>query len=90
MLAGITGLFWYGQFFFYNLAHVRMGHYKFTSWAIHMIMLVLISNAVGMALREWRMCRPATHKVLRLALILLVVAVLLLTYGNYLGNLVAT
>jgi L-rhamnose-H+ transport protein len=87
VLAAVTGLFWYGQFFFYNLGHVRMGHYKFTSWAIHMIMLVLISNAVGMVLREWRMCRPRTHKTLRVALILLVVAVLLLTYGNYLGNL---
>ncbi|MCX7005701.1 MAG: rhamnose:proton symporter, partial [Kiritimatiellaeota bacterium] len=27
-MAGITGLFWYGQFFFYNLGHVRMGEYK--------------------------------------------------------------
>ncbi len=34
-MAAITGVFWYGQFFFYNLGHVRMGHYKFTSWAIH-------------------------------------------------------
>jgi L-rhamnose-H+ transport protein len=86
LLSAVTGLFWYGQFFLYNLGHVRMGHYKFTSWAIHMIMLVLISNAVGMVLQEWRMCRPLTHKLLRLALIILVAAVLLLTYGNYLGN----
>ena len=57
-MALVTGLFWYGQFFFYNLGHVRMGHYKFTSWAIHMIMLVLISNVVGIVLREWRTCRP--------------------------------
>jgi L-rhamnose-H+ transport protein len=87
LLAAVTGLFWYGQFFFYNLGHVRMGHYKFTSWAIHMIMLVLISNAVGIVLREWKMCRPFTHKTLRLALVILVAAVVLLTYGNYLGNL---
>ena len=64
-----------------------MGHYKFTSWAIHMIMLVLISNLVGMVLREWKMCRPLTHKTLRVAVVILVAAVLLLTYGNYLGNL---
>lgn len=87
LLAAVTGLFWYGQFFFYNLGHVRMGHYKFTSWAIHMIMLVLISNVVGIVLREWRMCRSLTHKTLRVALVILVAAVLLLTYGNYLGNL---
>ena len=86
LMAALTGLFWYGQFFFFNLAHVRMGHYKFTSWAIHMILLVLISNLVGILLREWRLCRARTHSTLGVALIVLIVAVLLLTYGNYLGD----
>ncbi len=88
-LAVVTGLFWYGQFFFYNLGHVRMGAYKLTSWAIHMIMLVLFSNVVGVILREWRACRRATHRTVALALLVLVSAVLLLTYGNYLGDLAA-
>lgn len=85
-MAFITGAFWYGQFFFYNLGHVRMGHYKFTSWAIHMIMLVLFSNVVGVALREWRSCRHWTRMTVRGALLVLVAAVVLLTYGNYLGD----
>jgi L-rhamnose-H+ transport protein len=89
LMAAITGLFWYGQFFFYNLGHVRMGAYKFTSWAIHMIMLVLISNLVGVALREWRQCRRLTHQTIALALLVLIAAVLLLTYGNYVGSLAA-
>lgn len=88
-MAVLTGLFWYGQFFFYNLGHVRMGHYKFTSWAIHMIMLVLISNIVGILLREWRQCRRLTHRTLGLALVVLIAAVLALTYGNYLGDIAA-
>jgi L-rhamnose-H+ transport protein len=87
VLAAVTGLFWYGQFFFYNLGHVRMGHYKFTSWAIHMIMLVLLSNVVGVVLREWRQCRRATLTTITLAMLVLVSAVLLLAYGNYLGEL---
>ena len=66
-----------------------MGAYKFTSWAIHMIMLVLISNLVGIALREWRQCRRLTHQTITLALLVLIAAVLLLTYGNYLGSLAA-
>jgi L-rhamnose-H+ transport protein len=82
----LTGFLWYGQFFFYNLGHVRMGTYKFTSWAIHMIMLVLLSNVVGLLLLEWKPCRPFTHWALRLALFILVVAVLFLTYGNQLGS----
>jgi L-rhamnose-H+ transport protein len=88
-MAVVTGLFWYGQFFFYNLGHVRMGTYKFTSWAIHMIMLVLFSNVVGIALREWRTCRRLTHTTIGAALAVLVAAVLLLTYGNHLGDLAA-
>ncbi len=86
LMAICTGLLWYGQFFFYNLGHVRMGHYKFTSWAIHMIMLVLFSNLVGLALREWRRCRRLTDVTINFALLVLVAAVLLLTYGNYLGD----
>ena len=69
-MALATGLLWYGQFFFYNLGHVRMGHYKFTSWAIHMIMLVLISNLVGVLLREWRLCRRMTRRTIGLALVM--------------------
>jgi len=88
-MAMVTGLFWYGQFFFYNLGHVRMGQYKFTSWAIHMIMLVLISNLVGILLREWRQCRRLTHRMIGVALAVLIVAVLFLTYGNYIGTAVA-
>lgn len=86
IMAVTTGVFWYGQFFFYNLGHVRMGHYKFTSWAIHMIMLVLFSNLVGVALREWRACRRLTHTTIAGALAILVGAVLLLSYGNYQGE----
>ena len=41
----LTGTLWYGQFFFYNLGHVRLGaRYAFSSWAIHMILLVLLST----------------------------------------------
>jgi L-rhamnose-H+ transport protein len=86
VMAAVTGIFWYGQFFFYNLGHVRMGpKFDFTSWAIHMTMLVLFSSVVGMILREWRGCRRLTHKMIALALVILVGAVLMLTRGNYLG-----
>jgi L-rhamnose-H+ transport protein len=87
VMAAITGCFWYGQFFFYNLGHVRMGpRFDFTSWAIHMTMLVLFSSVVGVVLREWRACRRMTHTMIAVALLILVGAVLLLTYGNYLGE----
>ena len=86
LLAMLTGTLWYAQFFFYNLGHVRMGRYAFTSWAIHMIMLVLFSNLLAVLFREWKGCRPRTHWAISLALTVLVAAILLLTYGNYLGD----
>jgi L-rhamnose-H+ transport protein len=61
--------------------------FAFTSWAIHMIMLVLFSNLMGVMLREWTQCRRVTHQTIWAALLILVAAVLLLTYGNYLGDL---
>ena len=82
----LTGFLWYGQFFFYGLGHVRMGNYKFTSWAIHMIMLVLFSAVAGLLLKEWNNCSKLTMRLLILALLVLITAVLLLTYGNYLGG----
>jgi L-rhamnose-H+ transport protein len=86
LLSVLTGVLWYGQFFFYNLGHVRMGEFKFTSWAIHMIMLVLISNALGLTLREWRGCRSRTLAIVAVSLTVLITAVLMLTYGNHLAE----
>jgi L-rhamnose-H+ transport protein len=86
LMAILTGFLWYGQFFFYGLGHVRMGKYKYTSWAIHMIMLVLLSSILGLIMKEWKDCRSRTLRILVIALVVLIGAVLLLTYGNYLGE----
>ncbi len=86
LMSLLTGMLWYGQFFFYGLGHVRMGNYKFTSWAIHMIMLVLLSSVTGLIMKEWKNCSNKTIAMLVTALTVLVIAILLLTYGNYLGE----
>ena len=86
LLSILSGLLWYGQFFFYGLGHVRMGNFKFTSWAIHMIMLVLFSTVAGLLMKEWKRSSKATMQLLLAALFVLLMAVLLLTYGNYLGG----
>jgi L-rhamnose-H+ transport protein len=86
-MALITGVLWYFQFFFYGLGHVNLGIYEFSSWAIHMILLVLFSAIAGVLMKEWKMCTSKTMRILLLALSILIVAVLLLTYGNYLGGL---
>ncbi len=86
LMSALTGLLWYGQFFFYGLGHVRMGTYQFTSWAIHMIMLVLLSAVTGLLLKEWKNSSGKTIRLLIVAIVILITAVLLLTYGNKLGE----
>jgi L-rhamnose-H+ transport protein len=85
-LALLTGCLWYGQFFFYGLGHTRMGEFKFSSWGIHMIMLVLISATVGLIFKEWKGCRPRTKTILVSSLAILILAVLALTYGSLIGQ----
>jgi L-rhamnose-H+ transport protein len=51
-----------------------------------MLMLILFSSLVGIIMREWYGRRPRTKAVITLAMLVLVVAVLLLAYGNYLGD----
>lgn len=86
LMALLTGMLWYGQFFFYGLGHVRLGKFEFSSWAIHMILLVFCSSLVGLVLKEWKFTRPLTRRALAFALAVLLLAVLVLTYGNYLGG----
>lgn len=85
LLAALTGILWYGQFFFYGLGHVRMGKYEFSSWAIHMILLVLLSALTGLVMKEWKNSSGKTIRLLAAAILILIFAVILLTEGNRLG-----
>lgn len=69
-----------------GLGHVRMGKYDFSSWAIHMMMLVLLSTITGFVLKEWKYCSRKTMRLLLGTIVILIVAVLLLTQANRLGN----
>ena len=62
LMALLTGFLWYGQFFFYGLGHIRMGNYKFSSWAIHMILLLLLSSFTGLLMKEWKNWSAKTRR----------------------------
>lgn len=87
LLSGLTGLLWYLQFFFYGLGHVRMGRFEFSSWAIHMIILILLSCGFGVVIGEWKSARTATRLLVTASIALLLGAVGLISYGNYLAEL---
>jgi L-rhamnose-H+ transport protein len=91
-MAILTGVLWYGQFFFYGFGHFyiqKVAGFEQACWAIHMILLILLGTLIGVVFQEWKSCRVRTYAALGVALTLLIVAKILLDYGNYLGTLAA-
>ena len=87
LMALLSGAFWYFQFFFYGMGHAHMGtSYGFTSWALHMAMLILFSNLYGWLFQEWKGTSTRPRRMLHLGMAVIVVATLIITYGNYLGE----
>jgi len=87
LMALLSGAFWYFQFFFYGMGHINMGQrFGFTSWALHMAMLILFSNLYGYLFREWESADPAPRRTLHFGMAIIVLATLIITYGNYLGE----
>ncbi|MEA3460419.1 MAG: L-rhamnose/proton symporter RhaT [Bacteroidota bacterium] len=82
LLAILSGVLWYMQFFFYGLATVRMGVFMWASWVIHMSMLIFFSFIVGMVLREWRKVSKLTYTILVVALIVLISSFVIMTWGS--------
>jgi L-rhamnose-H+ transport protein len=85
-LAILSGSLWYLQFFFYGIAHVRMGVFQFASWVIHMSMLIFFSYLVGLVLREWKNVSGKTYGVLILALAVLISSFVIMTWGSVKGE----
>jgi L-rhamnose-H+ transport protein len=67
-----------------------MGRFEFSSWAIHMIILILLSCGFGVAIGEWKSARPATKVLVFASIALLLGAVGLISYGNTLATAPAT
>lgn len=87
VMAALSGAFWYFQFFFYGIGHAYMGaEYGFTSWALHMAMLILFSNMYGFLFKEWAGADKRPKKIIHLGMAVIVTACVIIAYGNHLGE----
>lgn len=86
----VAGMLWYLQFIFYGMGHNRMETLGVASWPLHMIMLILFSTLVGIARKEWSGCSPVTRRFVTIAISILVLAVIIIGYGNHLNQIPAT
>jgi len=87
LMALLSGAFWYFQFFFYGMGQAFIGkQYEFTSWALHMALLIVFSSVYGVAFREWRGIGMKPRVVLYGGIAIIVAGTLLIAYGNDLGK----
>lgn len=80
--AGLAGLTWYMQFFFYSMGETKMGEFQFSSWTLHMASIIIFSSIWGLALREWKGTSRFTKFVLGFAIFTLLYSTIVVGYGN--------
>lgn len=84
--SAFAGSLWFMQFFFYGLGHVWMGNFRFISWVLHMSMLIFFSYIVGVIMKEWAKVSSRTYLVLIIALIILILSFVVMTWGSTIGE----
>jgi L-rhamnose-H+ transport protein len=77
-LAGIT---WFLQFFFYGMGESKMGNGA-SSWILHMAFIILVANAWGIVLKEWKGVSNKTKATIISGILVIIIAVLVVGYGN--------
>jgi L-rhamnose-H+ transport protein len=83
LMAILSGIMWYGQFFFYGMGTTKMGHFDFSSWSIHMSSIIIFSNLWGLKLKEWAAVNQKVRNYLWGGIILLILSVVMIGLGNY-------
>ncbi len=72
------------QFFFYSMGETKIGEFKFSSWTLHMASIIVFSSCWGIVLHEWRGSSRRTYRLLGLGLVVLVLSMIIVGYGNFL------
>ncbi len=82
-LSALGGFIWYAQFFFYGMGTTKLGEkYDFSSWSIHMGLIIVFSNLWGMYFQEWRGTSRRTKLLVWAGIGLLIASTMVIGYGN--------
>ncbi len=85
LMSLLSGAMWYFQFFFFGIGRSQMGEYDFTSWAMQLALLILVSNIYGKIFREWVGASELPRRIVHFGMMIIIVAVLIIACGNYLS-----
>ena len=81
IFCALAGTTWFLQFFFYGMGESKMGNGP-SSWILHMAFIILIANAWGLILKEWKGVSTKTKNLVILGIITIIASVILVGYGN--------
>lgn len=84
--SALAGSLWFAQFFFYGMGHVRMGRFQFASWVLHMSMLIFFSYLIGVMMKEWKKVSKTTYMILIIALLVLILSFVIISFGSVAGD----
>lgn len=83
LLCILAGVLWYLQFLFYGMGETKMGQYRFASWSVLMVCIIIFSNLWGLVFREWQGTSRATKYWIGAGLLVLAVSAIMTGYGSY-------
>lgn len=81
IFCALAGTTWFLQFFFYGMGESKMGNGP-SSWILHMAFIILVANAWGLILKEWKGVSAKTKNLVILGIITIIASVILVGYGN--------
>jgi L-rhamnose-H+ transport protein len=81
LFSALAGTTWFLQFFFYGMGESRLGNGP-SSWILHMAFIILVANAWGLVLKEWKGVNRKTFVTLIVGIVTILLSVLLVGYGN--------
>jgi L-rhamnose-H+ transport protein len=81
IFAALAGTTWFLQFFFYGMGESKLGNGP-SSWILHMAFIILVANMWGLVLKEWKGVNKKTITTIVFGIIIILLSVLLVGYGN--------
>ncbi|MFD2600237.1 L-rhamnose/proton symporter RhaT [Sphingobacterium corticis] len=81
LLCALAGTTWYLQFFFYGMGESRLGNGA-SSWILHMAFIILISNAWGIILKEWKGVGKTTYNTIIIGILTIILSICIVGFAK--------
>jgi L-rhamnose-H+ transport protein len=81
LFAALAGTTWFLQFFFYGMGESKLGNGA-SSWILHMAFIILVANMWGVIANEWKGTSKRTKRTIATGIVVIILSVLVVGYGN--------